>query len=248
MAAAWVDGGGAIAEDQQSPIIRSLPRPDPLPAYNGGIIAICPPINIISYANSLEKPHLMLDSPVRCVFQQHVRARFIAMGHVPDTSMWRYVSFELARSVRRGWYGTDQAFVSDTLKFIDFSGDNWRQGAQRLEYVRSPLLVIHAVNDPLGSAQATTDLLARVHNPNVGYLLLPGGGHMGFSALSAPYYYSVLRAFFDPQTAPGPAAPGRQSPPVQIASRLQNTIDVHSRETVSDSPLTPQLPGIADAQ
>jgi predicted alpha/beta-fold hydrolase len=209
MAAAWVDGGGAATENEDSPIIRSLPRPDALPAYNGGIVAICPPMNLISYADSLETRHNIFQSPVRSTFENRVAARFAAFGRAPETSMWKYVSFELSRSARCAEYANDRAFLTDTLSFIDFSGDGWKTGARRLEHVRTPLLVIHAANDPLGSAQATTEVLSRVSNRNVGYLLLPGGGHMGFSALSAPYYYSVLRAFFDPETCPQPHLPVR---------------------------------------
>jgi predicted alpha/beta-fold hydrolase len=76
-----------------------------------------------------------------------------------------------------------------------------------MENVRVPLLVLHAANDPLATAQSIADLFARVQNPNVGVILLAQGGHMGFSALSADYYYSVLLNFFDPAAAPAPMPP-----------------------------------------
>ena len=65
-----------------------------------------------------------------------------------------------------------------------------------------PVLVLSAANDPLGSAQNVAELFSRVHNPNIGVVMLKEGGHMGFSALSADYYYSLMMNFFDPKTGP----------------------------------------------
>jgi predicted alpha/beta-fold hydrolase len=96
----------------------------------------------------------------------------------------------------------------DFLKLVDFHRGTqpWEAGVERMENVRVPVLVLSSANDPLGTAQNVADLFARVKNPNVGVIILKEGGHMGFSALSADYYYSLMLNFFDPGTAPGIAA------------------------------------------
>ena len=67
----------------------------------------------------------------------------------------------------------------------------------------TPLLVLHAAEDPApGSAQAVAEVFGRVTNPNCGAIIIRGGGHTGFAAHAAPYYYSLMKAFFDPATAP----------------------------------------------
>ena len=53
-------------------------------------------------------------------------------------------------------------------------------------------------------SQDTADLMATVDNPKVAALILPSGGHVGFSAYCPAYYLSLITNFFDPQT--GPAA------------------------------------------
>jgi predicted alpha/beta-fold hydrolase len=71
-----------------------------------------------------------------------------------------------------------------------------------MENIRVPILILAAANDPLATAQSVADLFAHVKNPNIGIIMLQQGGHMGFPALSADYYYSVMLNFFNPQTAP----------------------------------------------
>lgn len=76
-----------------------------------------------------------------------------------------------------------------------------------LEGIRQPVLILSSANDPLDTAQSVANLLARTDNPNLGGIILRGGGHMGFTALAPDYYYSLLLAFFDPQTAPETSRP-----------------------------------------
>ena len=67
--------------------------------------------------------------------------------------------------------------------FIDLQSKNWAVGARRMETVRNPVLVLSAANDPLGTAQDVAEFFSRANNPNIGVILLNGGGHMGFAAL-----------------------------------------------------------------
>jgi predicted alpha/beta-fold hydrolase len=207
MAAAWVDGGGVVLEPEnlrQSPIFRNLPGPSEEPLYNAGIIAVAPPTNLLEYADTLEQRYTVLESPVRATFQYRIAQRLQAQGEPPAHSMWAFARHELARSGWGAQYADADSALRDVVGLVDFSGDGWERGADRLERVRTPLLIIASVNDPLGSAQATVDLVSRVENADVGLLLFPGGGHTGMSAMNAPLYQSIIRAFFDPQCGPLP--------------------------------------------
>ena len=203
MTAAWADSD-AIYEEAPSPMINGLPRPRSRPAYDA-IVAVCPPLNLVDYADSLERRYTMLQSPVRATFQQRIAARMIAAGAKPTWSMWEYARFELSRTRWAAQYPNTEAMRDDLLRLVDFRGGrggDWRIGASRLERVRTPLLVVATANDPLGSTQATVDLIARVRNPNVGLLVLRRGGHTGLSAAGAACYHSMLRAAFDPVCCP----------------------------------------------
>ena len=205
MTAAWVDGDGGLADELPSPVFSNLPRPRPQPAYDA-IVAVCPPINLVDYADSLERRYMTFDSPVRATFQQRILDRMIAAGAAkPSCSMWDYARFELSRTRFARQYPNSDALLNDVLRLVDFRGGrkgDWRIGARRLDHVRTPLLVVATADDPLGSTQATVDLIARVRNPNVGLLVLPRGGHMGLSAADARSYYSMLRAVYDPTCCP----------------------------------------------
>lgn len=228
LAAAWVDGGAAAAEvaaGSGSPILAGMPAPTDHPAYDA-IIAVAPPLNLVAYADSLERPYNMLESPVRATFQYRIAQRLAAQGERPAHSMWQFARHELGRSEWADRYADGDAMIADLTAFIDFSGDRWTAGARRLSAVRCPVLIVASANDPLGSAQATADLVARVDNPNVGLLLVGGGGHTGLSAMSAAYYHSLVRAFFDPRTGPTPAGDaGRARPAPDLTGRQVAGVD-----------------------
>ena len=205
MTAAWVDATAfdprETAKSARSPIMLGLPAPAAQQAYDG-IIAVCPPTNLLEYADSLERRYLIIESPVRATFQQRIAERLRAQGERATHSMWKFVRHELRRSEWAGRYADDDAMIADVVQFIDFSGDDWEVGRRRLERVRTPLLIIATANDPLGSAQSTVRLVSRVRNPNVALVVVGRGGHTGLSAANAPYYHSVLAAFFNPETCP----------------------------------------------
>ena len=152
---------------------------------------------------------MMWQSPVRATFQQRIIARMTAAGAPhPTYSMWEYARFELARTSFAPRYPTPDALLNDVIRLVDFRGGrrgDWSVGVRRLERVRTPLLVIATADDPLGSTQATVDLIARVRNPNVGLLVVARGGHMALSATDAQSYYSLLRAMYDPACCPAAA-------------------------------------------
>ena len=151
--AAWVDSDALELEQEMnpaSPILRAMPRPATQPAFDA-IIAVCPPTNLLSYAQSLDaRRYSMIESPVRAAFQQRIAERLRAQGERPTHSMWAYVRHELGRSAWADRYTSSDAMIVDLVNFIDFSGDDWQLGARRLEHVRCPLLIVATANDPLG--------------------------------------------------------------------------------------------------
>ena len=90
-----------------------------------------------------------------------------------------------------------------------------RPSGVKLNAVRVPVLIVQAANDPLDSAQSVVDMMARLDNPNVAAVVLPGGGHNGFVAYARAYYYNLILHFFGAGEAqertawaPKPGGPG----------------------------------------
>ncbi len=200
--AAWLDGNSRVTGLAQVPVLAGLPGWKEEPAFNAGMFIVSAPVGVVDLADRFDARANMLDAPCKATFQDHVAARLASYHEAPAYSMWALAKSEFVR----GGFGknsTDFEKARDAfMGFIDLSRDQWRVGAQRMENIRVPVLVLSAANDPLGTAQGVAELFGRVHNPNVGVILLKEGGHMGFSALSADYYYSVMLNFFDPKTAP----------------------------------------------
>ena len=202
---AWLDGAQPVKRFDGVPLLKELPRRcEGEPAFNAGMFVVSPPVDMGSVADSFEKHYTVFDGPCHCIFQGHLEERMAHVGdESPTTSMWGWAESEL---VRGGWgdvYTTSGAMRTDFVRFIDLKQDNWAEGVRRMENVRAPVLVMSSANDPMGTAQGVADLFSRVKNPNIGVVMLGGGGHMGFPALSADYYYSLMLGFFDPKSGPG---------------------------------------------
>jgi predicted alpha/beta-fold hydrolase len=199
--AAWIDSDPNARQECDSPIFRSLPQSstDEPPAFDGGMLLFSPAINLVEYCNSLDEPCDMISSPVRAAFQDRAATRLRERGQKPRRCLWAYAEYELRRSRWAEQYPDYPSLLRDVLVLIDFTGSSWR----RLEHVRIPIVVMQAADDPVvGSAQAAVNLFAPLDNPNCCLIVTRDGGHSGFSATSASYQYSLIRAFFDPATAP----------------------------------------------
>lgn len=199
---AWLDGHRAVTEFDEIPAFAALPKPGPQPAFSGGILVVSAPVGILQVADEFEPRVSPLEAPCKGTFQKHVAARLAFYKDPPGHGMWDLARYELTRAGFIKDVAMLDEFRTQFSRFIDLSAESWNLGAARMENVRVPLLVLHAANDPLATAQGIAELFGRVRNPNVGVMLLRQGGHMGFSALSADYYYSVMVNFFDPATAP----------------------------------------------
>lgn len=93
-------------------------------------------------------------------------------------------------------------FMKDGLRYLRLMRYGTLPDFDKLECPRVPTLIVHAANDPLARADFVARQMARVRNPRVAALMLPGGGHDGFSAWAPDYTYSLIMAFFDPENGP----------------------------------------------
>jgi predicted alpha/beta-fold hydrolase len=199
---AWLDGKEPASDLPDAKIFAALPKPQPEPAFNAGMFVVSAPVGITQTARDFEPRYTMLEAPVKHSFQQHVIDRIVPNPGGRLYTMWDLAQYELVLSDYRALYPSFADAQPILLKFLDMGANNWQVGAARMENVRVPLLVLNSANDPLGSAQNVADLFSRQHNPNIGVILLREGGHIGFTAFSADYYYSLIKNFFDPKTAP----------------------------------------------
>ena len=199
---AWLDGRHAVEEFAGMPLLQELPAHRERAAFDAGMFVVSAPVGIMGVTKDFEHRYSALDGPVKASFQDRVAQRLHDYGDPAGFSMWDLSRAELMRSGLMAKPIEFDVAKPDFLRFIDMSADHWRVGAARMENVRVPLLVLSAANDPLATGQSVADLFALQGNPNIGVVLLKEGGHMGFSALSADYYYSLMVNFFDPKTAP----------------------------------------------
>ncbi|MBI5863844.1 MAG: hypothetical protein HZB38_04935 [Planctomycetes bacterium] len=87
-------------------------------------------------------------------------------------------------------------FHDDGVEYVRLLPSAGESGT-KLDAARVPILIVHAVDDPVGSAQPVADLVSQVRNPNVAAIILPGGGHCGFAPYARDYFYSLILNFFD---------------------------------------------------
>jgi predicted alpha/beta-fold hydrolase len=206
--AAWVDGRAAEPEDADSPVFASLPAAGAAPAFDAGMLLVSPAVNLVSVGAWMEHPLSVWTDPVKAHLQRRAARRRIE-GAAPDgTRMWRLFEQEFGRSDWSGRYPDFPSFRIDAERFFDLRGtftEGPDRGRRRLERVRVPVLVLHAADDPVGSAQAAAEIFVGVSNPNCAAILFAQGGHSGFNPLFSPVFYGLLAGFFDPRTAPAAA-------------------------------------------
>jgi len=201
---AWLDGTAPVTEFATLPFHPLLPPHEAAPAFDS-MFVVSAPIGIVEVASRFEPSFNLLEAPVKATFQHHVHDRLMTCGETPGYTMWNLARSEFPRSELARLYPSFDAERPDLLRFLDLSAHDWNTGASRMENIRVPVLVLNAASDPLATAQSVSELFSRQHNPNIGVILLKEGGHIGFTAYSADYYYSLMTNFFDPATAPRPA-------------------------------------------
>lgn len=178
--------------------------------FEAGILACSPVLRYESIIQELHEPHSKFSDPVMAAVGETVRARMTRKGcDAPNGDLLRLINCELSNSAL-GFDG-DAPTGRDFLRLLPASGLAERS---KLTRVRTPVLIVHAANDPLCSAQDVADLLSQTSNPNVAALVLAGGGHCGFAPYARDYFYALLHDFFDPGA--GPARLGSE-PPAPVA-------------------------------
>jgi predicted alpha/beta-fold hydrolase len=200
---AWLDGTHAVTRFDRIPLLRNLPRHmQQEPAFNAGMFIVSPPVDLMEVADRFDTHYNLFTGPCKALFQRHVAERMALIQQAPSYSLWAWAASEFRRTGWEDQYPTFAALKVDLVRFLNLRTDDWAEGARRMENIRVPVLILASANDPLGTAQGVSDLFARVKNPNIGVVMLQQGGHMGFPALSADYYYSLMLNFFDPKTGP----------------------------------------------
>lgn len=191
--AAWDDGR---AEDH--PSVRSRLKPYLRPRneqrhYEAGIIAFSPVLSFENIIDRCENPISAWVDPVQASLQGGLCERKAAKGHSPcDGNLRTLISAEFERSAIR-YPGA----VADGLDYLRFLPYRDRDAGDKLESARVPVLIVQASNDPLGPAQDVAALAATTDNPNVAFIMLEGGGHVGFAPYARDWYYSLILNYFD---------------------------------------------------
>lgn len=192
---AWEDCR-ADGDPSIPPRLRSYLRPrSGRPHFAAGILAFSPVLRFEELIDTLDSRRFSFwDNPALATLQQQLDDRARDSGYPPvDGSLRKLIELEIGKSPLD--YPQAVADGLAYLRLVDYRG---LRAPAKLQCARVPVLVVHAVNDPVGNAQAVADLLARVDNPRVAGLILPGGGHVGFAPYARSYMYSLMLNFFDP--------------------------------------------------
>jgi predicted alpha/beta-fold hydrolase len=190
--AAWYDScrGDHVSVN---PALRAiLPAVPDYRHYSAGVMALSPVLRFEELIAALDKPWSKFKHPVLSGLQTNIRTR-MAYRRVEDTSgsLRRCILHEFFHTVLKYEQGFD-----DSVKFLRLLPYQGLPDHHKLEKVRVPLVIVFAANDPLSRSQDVADLIATTGNPNVGAVVLPGGGHVGFAPYAKPYYYSLILNFF----------------------------------------------------
>ncbi len=213
--AAWEDGRPADDPDVAQPLKRFLPPRSLNSHFAAGIIAFSPVLRFEEIVEQLDQPRLPLVNPVLDELGSGVRELARSRGYDrPTGSLRELIDRDAARSELHY-----PGVLQDGLRYLRFTPSPGRPAGPKLDEARTPVLIVHAANDPLCSAQAVADLYSRLSNPLVAAMILPGGGHNGFFVYNRAYSYSLVLSFFDPMHG---AAAGGPSP--LVAGSLHSTL------------------------
>lgn len=200
---AWYDGCGGVHPGVEARIAAHLPALPSGRHFEAGIMAFSPVLRFEELLDQLDTPRSRIREPALAGLQSTVRERMQRKGYPePSGSLRALIACELQRSPLAGPH-----VEADSYRFVRMLPYRDRPDDAKLNTARVPVLVVHAANDPLASAQDMADLFARISNPHVAGVVLPGGGHIGFGPYARDYYFSLIASFFDPRLGAAHSVP-----------------------------------------
>ena len=158
--------------------------------FQAGVIAFSPIVRFEDLMDKLEVERPAWLHPALAGVQMTVRNRMIEKHYPHPCGSVR----ELLKHMSIGYVGE----VADGLEYVRLLPYKGLPAYNRLNGVRMPLLIVQAADDMLAPAQDLADLLATAANPDVAAILLPTGGHIGFSPYASAWYYNLILNYFDP--------------------------------------------------
>lgn len=202
--AGFQDNAPASHPSVTKSMARFIPRSPEHRHFTAGLIAFSPVLRFEVLMERLVRPWSRFKHPAYAGLQNSIKERMKRVGYPnPDGSLSRVIDEEFARS-EVNYPGS----VADAVQYLRLLPHKGKPDGDKLERIRVPALIVHAANDPLAPAQDVADLIARVKNPELAAIVLPGGGHIGFAPYASRYYFSLILNFFDPQVG---AAAGRDA-------------------------------------
>lgn len=194
---AWYDGSRGTNSGITPAIAEKLGPFIDVRHFDAGILAFSPVLRFEELLDKLDVKRSKIREPVMAGLQSTVRERMKRKGYPdPDGSLRRLISMEISQTVLAGPDAERDAYqFVRMLPYREIIHD------PKLQITRTPTVIVHAANDPMAPAQDIADLFARIDNPLVAGIVLPGGGHVGFAPYAKDYYYSFIVNFF----ANGPA-------------------------------------------
>ncbi len=194
LCAAWYDG---CRGEHSSIHPRLAAQLDPVPDdrhFEAGVMAFSPVLRFEDLLDKLDSPRSRIREPALAGLQATIRERMTRKGYPdPSGNLRNLIACELHRSRL-----ANPEVERDAYRFVRMLPYRNQPDGDKLQAARVPVLIVHAANDPLAEAQAVADLFAKIRNPNVAGIVLPGGGHVGFAPFARDYHYSLIINFFDP--------------------------------------------------
>ncbi len=195
---AWADCRPANHPSMTPALARYLQQVEDRPHYTAGVLAFSPVLRFEDLIDQLDRPHSLLFEPILAVFQDTLRLRQRVKGHRPINGSLRDL---IRQEIENSDFDMPDA-VEQGMTYLRLLPYKSKPAGDKLECIKTPVLIVLSANDPLIPAQDLADLMARTANPNVAAMILPGGGHIGFAAYCRAYYFSLILNFFDPQAGP----------------------------------------------
>ncbi len=200
--AVWNDSRPARHPSVSDKLARGLPKLPPRRRYRAGVMVFSPVLDMEDLIDKMATPQSYLFHPVRAGLQRTVRNWKTRSGFPNPTGQLH----DLMRCKRLEYEGAN----ADHLRYTRLMPYKGKSAGDKFADIRVPMLMVHAVNDPVTPVQLLADLNAGLKNPNVATLILPTGGHIGFAPYAKDWLYSIMLNFFDPVTGPKPVETNRR--------------------------------------